>query len=1239
MRPCPKPRCPAVAATAVALRWWVCVAFVAACTNEPTPPPVDGADTGSMFLPPVDVQTGGQDTAKDSKIDAATDAKEDAGADVAALADTNPDTIDDAAADADATGSDASVDGGGADAASDSDSGSTTNPCIPNPCKETNKTLCSIVTGKAQCNCSLGYTLGDGGVCEKVCTPPATPPAPMAGLAKGDLVITEIMALPAAVPDDKGEWFEIKNASMKVIDLNGLTLSDNKPPGGDKHVINGCPGKLTLKPGDYIALSRNGDKTKNGGLTFPYTYAGLAFSTFGDALVIKAEYPAPKGVVVIDKVEWTTGWPVAVWKGYALSLDATVTSDLANDDPKNWCAAPLKMVSGDYGSPGEANPACPVPPDDDLDGVPNVKDVCPKVFDPPDANGDQPDKDFDGVGDACDNCPDAPNPDQQNTDKDATGDACDEVKCGDAELDQGETCDDGNDYEGDGCESCQVAAAIPGSIVINEILAHSDNIENKDGQWFELYNPTGAPVALKGWRIDLTKGVTGKKKQYEIVDDIKVPSKGFVVLAANANKNLNGGITAALGFNSKNDFMLDPISDTITLVDVPGKKLVDSVSYGQNTPPTKINVAVQLDPKFAGTVLNENKQYWCYAETPISNPAGTNYGTPGSGNVSCAPAGKDADGDSVNNEKDNCLFVANTDQADKDQDGVGDACDTCAKIADPKQSDMDADGVGDLCDNCVGVPNPAQSDGDSDGFGDNCDSPTCGNNVVEPAELCDDGNKDGGDGCSVNCQKEAFVAGQVIVTEIMVNPKLAGDEAGEWVELHNPGDLAIDINGWILKDNGGSAGYTFKSDKPVWIAPGAFLVIGGSTDKAANGGATFQFGWVTPGQPSPFSLSNVAQDDVILAWNGKEIDKVTFSPKGFACSLPNPPANCQTVGFPVLEGKAMQLDPGSYDATKNDDYKNWCEAQDPYGDGDLGSPGQTNPPCINPCVGKPDNTTCGKDLICLTGKCKPTPKCGDGQLQVSIGEECDDGNLTEGDGCSALCKKEAPPAPKGTLLLTEVMPDPDAVADSKGEWFEVFNPSSETIDFAGWTIKASTYAHTITLATGATSLPIAAKQYAVVAGSGDLAVNNALKTFYAWLDQPTAGLFQLANLKLDIKLQLVNPEGTVVDEVGYGKLPWNTGQSAMLKLSCFDVTANDVPDCWIPATPSCGYGAYLGASSYTTEPTPCKATSECKSPAICQPVSPVSEGGKTLWKFEPVTGQTRCGARDRGTPGSANNCP
>lgn len=57
----------------------------------------------------------------------------------------------------------------------------------------------------------------------------------------------------------------------------------------------------------------------------------------------------------------------------------------------------------------------------------------------------------------------------------------------------------------------------------------------------------------------------------------------------------------------------------------------------------------------------------------------------------------DEDEDDVDDERDNCLGVANPDQRDTDGDGVGDACDNCPKDYNPDQIDTDGDGIGDRC--------------------------------------------------------------------------------------------------------------------------------------------------------------------------------------------------------------------------------------------------------------------------------------------------------------------------------------------------------------------------------------------------------------------------------------------------------------------------------------------------------------------------------------------------------------
>ena len=111
-------------------------------------------------------------------------------------------------------------------------------------------------------------------------------------------------------------------------------------------------------------------------------------------------------------------------------------------------------------------PLVPVPPDKDLDGIPDEQDNCQDL-----ANPMQEDRDKDGIGDACDNCPDVANRLQQDSNGDGTGDDCEPTGCdpqlGDRDQDRiGDRCDncistpnpEQEDEDGDGigdaCDNC-----------------------------------------------------------------------------------------------------------------------------------------------------------------------------------------------------------------------------------------------------------------------------------------------------------------------------------------------------------------------------------------------------------------------------------------------------------------------------------------------------------------------------------------------------------------------------------------------------------------------------------------------------------------------------------------------------------------------------------------------------------------------------------------------------------------
>jgi cysteine-rich repeat protein len=111
-------------------------------------------------------------------------------------------------------------------------------------------------------------------------------------------------------------------------------------------------------------------------------------------------------------------------------------------------------------------------------------------------------------------------------------------------------------------------------------------------------------------------------------------------------------------------------------------------------------------------------------------------------------------------------------------------------------------------------------------------------------------------------------------------------------------------------------------------------------------------------------------------------------------------ANCAEGGVRIETGidddRSEMLD-----ASEIDDTAYVCDGATPAvcGDGRV-DPGEQ---CDN---GPSDTATCDSDCS--------IPACGDAHLNVAAGEQCEDGNITSGDGCSLLCRIEPTSCVAGT---------------------------------------------------------------------------------------------------------------------------------------------------------------------------------------------------------------------------------
>jgi hypothetical protein len=127
--------------------------------------------------------------------------------------------------------------------------------------------------------------------------------------------------------------------------------------------------------------------------------------------------------------------------------------------------------------------------------------------------------------------------------------------------------------------------------------------------------------------------------------------------------------------------------------------------------------------------------------------------------------------------------------------------------------------------------------------------------------------------------------------------------------------------------------------------------------------------------------------------------------------------------WPYSEGVAMQLSIDKYAPTSNTSIMNWCAATDEFGDGDLGTPGQPN----NSCAAN-----------------SPQPPSGDTGTSDTGSSEGDEPSDGEGN--------PIPPS-VGDIIFSEVLMDASKVDDIFGEWIELTNLTTDSLDLSGYKIE------------------------------------------------------------------------------------------------------------------------------------------------------------------------------------------
>jgi len=217
----------------------------------------------------------------------------------------------------------------------------------------------------------------------------------------------------------------------------------------------------------------------------------------------------------------------------------------------------------------------------------------------------------------------------------------------------------------------------------------------------------------------------------------------------------------------------------------------------------------------------------------------------------------------------------------------------------------------------------------------------------------------------------------------------------------------------------------------------------------------------------------------------------------------------------------------------------------------------------NPWVNPGQAELCdGVDNNC-DGVPDPDEVDGDGDGWMECSGDCDDTNAGifpgaaeahdgEDNDCNDLVDDGV--LPYGGLLITEIMYDPEAVADFDGEWFEVHNDTGYPINLYGFDV----YDDAFNMFTVGHDVWIDAGGFAVLGANGDQVTNGGVLVDYEY----SIGDFHLGNGDDAIHLELA---GLPVDSVEYepgNYWPVASGASVSLDPAKFDESYNDFGTHW-----------------------------------------------------------------------------
>ena len=165
-----------------------------------------------------------------------------------------------------------------------------------------------------------------------------------------------------------------------------------------------------------------------------------------------------------------------------------------------------------------------------------------------------------------------------------------------------------------------VAGPSAGDIIVTEIMANPNYVQDTAGEWFELYNTSDHDINLKYCSFS-----DNGTDSFTVETELKVPAGSFMLFAISTEHALP--VPADYIWT---DFLLSNSADEIIITSLSGI-IIDSVPYSAS----EDGISSQLLPAYFDSVSNDDEGNWKSSTSSISGS--TDLGTPGAANEDNIP--------------------------------------------------------------------------------------------------------------------------------------------------------------------------------------------------------------------------------------------------------------------------------------------------------------------------------------------------------------------------------------------------------------------------------------------------------------------------------------------------------------------------------------------------------------------------------------------------------------------------